>query len=279
MPNVSRPIEGTFRDDTRRIHRSWTLPGVRAQVFLVHGMGEHGGRYESFAERLQRMGCAVHLMDLRGHGGSAGRVLHVERFAQYVLDLEDFVHERGNTPSLPTFLIGHSLGSIIAGHYVLRHPSSVQGLALLASPIGSPRVVPFAKRVFGPPIARLFPTLRVAPTYGPEVLSSDPAVGAAFRQDPLCRDRCTLRFGAETLRAIRAFDRHAADLRVPTLVMHGAADLIAPVAGVRSFFERLGAPDKTLHVFEGAMHELHHEVESLRERFYFHLQEWLERLV
>ncbi len=226
------------RDGTLLLTRRWDPPGNRepwATVLLVHGLGEHSGRWESVGERLAAAGLAVRSFDLRGHGASSGRRAHVERFDEHLEDVEDrlaavLVDWQGGD-SGPVVLYGHSLGGLIAADYLLsaRRPPAA---AVLSAPALGDRVRP-ALRKATPLLSRAVPRLELANPFSPDDLSRDPGVAAAYRADPLVSHRTTARLGAEIFAAADRVNGAVAagqTLPCPTLVIHGTADPIVPPA-------------------------------------------------
>ena len=198
-------LEDSFpaRDGTRLFERCWRPGGgPRAEVLLVHGFIEHGGRYAPTAEALARRGYAVSVMDLRGHGKSAGPRCWIRGFDEYVNDLDCFfarVVRRGE--GKPVFVLGHSLGGLIALRWCIGCRREPSGL-ILSGPVlqVGHRLFPWLRH-----LARLgsilFPRLRWA-RMGGRNISRDAAIVAEFRDDPLVfHGRFPVRSGAEILRA------------------------------------------------------------------------------
>lgn len=225
-------------------------------VLLVHGLSEHSGRYEQVGEWLSEAGLAVHAYDHRGFGGSGGRRGDVRRWSQLLDDLESRLGAV-RRPGLPLVLIGHSMGGLICAEYAESDRPQPDLLVLLAPGLasGHPRWMRWLAAVAG----RVAPWVSVSGGDDFSVLSRDPAVGDAFRADPLVVNRQTTRFGREAFAAQRRAQAAVNRIRVPTLVLHGKADWLVPPAAS----EPLGRlPNVDRRVYAGLRHELHNEPEG-----------------
>jgi alpha-beta hydrolase superfamily lysophospholipase len=240
----------------------WRPEGTpRAVLAIVHGFGEHSGRYSGLVEYLVSRGYAVHGFDLRGHGRSPGQRGHVNSWAEYREDVRAFLghvarHEPGQSP----FLLGHSLGSIIALDYVLRHPDGLRGLVLsgmAVDPVGAatPLLVATARL-----LSRLWPSFALEMKLEKSALSRLPEVVSAYIADPLVHGKGSARWGTETLDAIEWVKVHASELQLPLLVIHGEGDRINSVAGARRIHEAARSASKRLLLVPGGHHEPHNDV-------------------
>src|SRR5919108_3505222 len=203
-----QPTRGELigRRSLRLAYWTW-LPdeAPRATAALVHGIGEHTGRYVHVAEALAQRGYAVYGVDHRGHGASEGARAYVDRFDDFVEDLHLVLLEAKRAHAgLSAFMLGHSMGGLIALRYALQHQEELAGLVLsgVALQFGE-SVSPLVRRS-ARVIAALAPRLPISRGYarGESVLSRDPAVQARFDADPLCfHGRYCARTGFELLKA------------------------------------------------------------------------------
>lgn len=241
-------------DGTRLLLRSWLEPpDRRASLLLIHGLGEHSGRYEHVGAHFASAGLAVSALDLRGFGGSGGRRAFVASFAEYLEDLELPVEEMLGSPQ-PTILYGHSLGGLVALTYALWGRRAPDLLVLSAPTLDA--AVPGWKRVAARVLGRLAPAAALPNDISGDQLSSDPAVGEAYFADPLVVTRTTARLGAEWLKAMAKARAALAHLTVPTLVIHGSDDTLVPP----TISEALAAvPGVHRVVLSGLRHECHNE--------------------
>lgn len=274
MPHHEDRFEG---HDGLSLYRQCWLPENEstAVVILIHGFIEHSGRYAPTADALNRAGYAVYAMDLRGHGKSDGDRAWVRSFDEFVDDLDVLVESvRRREPGKPWFLFGHSMGASIAAHFVLERQPEPNGLVLSAPAVRVGKgVFPILRRLTWL-IGRVFPRLKIV-AMGSGRLSRDPAVVAAFRDDPLVfHGRFPVRIGSEILTAGQQLYVRAEQIRSPLLVMQGTGDRVVDPKGSRQFFARAGSADKTEKLYEGLYHDLFHEPEQ--EQVTADLIEWLK---
>ena len=269
--------EGTFVafDGTTIFHQAW-LPAEppRAVVLLVHGLGEHSGRYGHVADTLVAAGYAVHALDHRGHGRSGGKRAFVKHYDELLRDLHQFrqLVERQH-PDVPLVILGHSMGGNIAMGYTLGNQDGIAALVLSgpALKIGDD-FSPVQLTVLGA-IARVLPGLRPQ-GLSADAISRDPAVVRAYLDDPLVYSgKISAGLGAALIGAMRSFPDRYAELRLPILVLHGTADQLADVAGSRELESKALSADLTAHYYEGLYHEVFNEPE--RERVLADLTSWL----
>ncbi len=252
--------------------RTWEPVGApRAVVYVVHGLGEHSGRYERLAGRFTDEGFAVSALDLRGHGRSGGHRGDT-RFDAAVADIDELVAAGASRwPGAPAFVYGHSLGALLTVRWLMGSPSRpVAGAVISAiglhSALREQKGKVRAARVLG----RVVPRARVKSGIDAATLSRDPEVVAAYRADPLVHDAASLGFGLDALDAIEAILAGPAPT-VPLLLIHGSEDALAYVSGARELAERWPVE---LKVYDGVFHELQHEPEQ--ERVFADVLAWMD---
>lgn len=259
------------------LHRHSWLPDEEpaAVLAVVHGYGEHGGRYRYLADAMVPRGYAIHVFDLRGHGRSPGVRGHIERFSQYVHDARLFADTvAAEQPGAPLFLLGHSLGGLIATACAEARAGGLAGL-ILSSPFLRLRLpVSGAKRAAAKVLSLIAPARDIGNSIPAEELSHEPEVVAAYTSDPLNHHVATARWAAEVLAAQSAALSAAGRLRLPLLVLYAGADTIADPAASRELFAAASSADKTLRCYEGYYHELFNEVG--RDAVFADLGAWLE---
>ncbi|HEX7022709.1 MAG TPA: alpha/beta hydrolase [Trueperaceae bacterium] len=266
----------TTADGLTLYTQCWLPDEAKALVVLVHGFGEHSGRYVRVAESLMERGYAVCAFDQRGHGRSEGERANLRVFRELVTDLTRFVERMRETyPGIPRFVLGHSVGALVALQFALEQPDKLDGLVVSASYIENAVEVPRLLAKLARPIGRMLPSLPVQ-TFDPKGLSRDPAVVRAYQNDPLVyHGKVKARMGAELLGAGPYVMTHASDITLPVLVLHGSADRVAAAQGSRDLAEMLASDDKTLIVYDGLYHEILNEPEQ--GKVLQDIAEWLDR--
>jgi len=255
---------------TRRWHPATPHGGG---VYLLHGLGEHGGRYDELARWLCARGWTVASHDHLGHGESGGErgVLDVaDRLARDAAErLEAFTREIGTPP----VLLGHSMGGAVAADLVATRGLAVQGLVLsspaLAVRMGGPM------RMLASLLTRFAPDLALGNGLDPERLSGDPRAVAAYRSDPAVHDRISPRLVTWIVRAGAQARAAASTVKVPVLLLVAGDDAMVDPAGSLAFARALPAGRGTLQVFDGLQHELFNEQPEARSRVLDALAEWL----
>lgn len=246
-------------DGTRLLVRHWApTADPWLSMLVVHGVGEHSGRYERTGGLLAEAGVDVRAFDLRGHGGSGGRRGDIDSWSDYLDDIELMLRGvRSGAAGRPVVLLGHSMGGLLCTDYVVSGRASPDLLVLSAPALddGLPRW----QHAVGPVIARVTPRLAFKHAWGPEALSRDPEVGRLARLDPGCPQSATVRLGAFSF-AAQARVRSSVDrVRLPTLVFHGGDDRLVPTRATEPFRE---VPGVTRRVYAGLRHETLNEPEG-----------------
>lgn len=231
-----------------------------AVVCLIHGLGEHSGRYEHLARRFTDAGFAVFALDQRGHGHSGGTRgdLTVDKA---VSDIADLVADaKTEFPGLPLFLYGHSLGALMTLTYVVRRHPAVNGVIASAPALDSELREQKVKFFMANLLGGVVPGVAIPTGLDPNGVSRDPAVVAAYTSDPLVHDKGSLGLAKSTFQAmdaIMAIDSFPA----PLLIIHGTADILTVPEASKRFSDQVSG-DVTLIEYEGMYHEPHNEPEQ-----------------
>jgi len=255
----------------------WPLPEGsprRGTVLLVHGLGEHAGRYGHVAQHLNAWGFAVRAYDQYGHGrssGPRGGLNHDSRLLDDLADLVDATRKR-MAPGEPLVLLGHSLGGLVAARFVSLHLRPVDAL-VLSSPALDTGLSGFQKLLLAT-LPRLAPNLRVGNGLDVQALSHDPAVVAAYQADPLCHDRISARLGRFIAEAGPATLARAPHWSVPTLLLWAGADRLVRPAGSAAFAAAAPSAVVQSQCFAGLYHELFNERDAAP--VFAVLRQWLD---
>ena len=231
--------------------REWPHDRPRYLVVMVHGYGEHIGRYEYVADALVRHGAAVYGLDHAGHGKSAGDRVLVEDFEDVVTDVHAVERRaRADHPGVPIVVIGHSMGGMIAARYGQRYGEGLAALVLSGPVIGGWEVIPALLALDELPDIPI----------DPATLSRDPAVGRAYAEDPLVWHGPFKRPTLEAFAAALTRIGNEGTLgELPTLWIHGEADQLVPIAGSRAGIDAIRGSDLTERIYPEARHEVFNE--------------------
>ena len=270
--------EGFFKGvrDAQIYYQAW-LPasGPKAVLIVVHGLGEHSGRYANVVNQVVPLGYAVYGLDHLGHGRSEGTRVYVDSFSDYTKTLDTFVSMvKEWQPGKPCFMLGHSMGGLITSTYLLDHQERLDG-AILSGP---------AVKV-GDSVSKLTITLgQILSTVVPKAglvqleataVSRDPAVVEAYLTDPLVHTgKTTARLAAELVKSMQRVTAQSAEIDLPLLLLQGGKDTLVDPSGAQMLYDTVSSPDKTLHVYPELYHEVHNEPE--KAQVLSDLTAWLE---
>ncbi|WP_426173579.1 lysophospholipase [Massilia sp. TWR1-2-2] len=261
-------------DGTRLFVTDYLLPAsqARGSVVLMHGLGEHGGRYRHLAGFFNECGLSVRCYDHRGHGRSQGKRGDVINGNPMLQDAEIIIDDFAARFAQPPFLFGHSMGGLFAAHFALAHKSPLRGL-ILSSPALALRVSSLDLKMLAV-LEKLAPTLAVPSGLKTAFLSHDAKIAAAYKADPLVHGRISARLLRSMLFSAEYCALHAAALAIPTLMLVAGDDRLVDPAGSRRFFAKLPPGLAQMHVYDAMYHEIFNEVDTTRP--FADLKGWLE---
>ena len=286
--HLTKSCEGTFSgaNGLKLFYQSWypeataisgesstppTGPAVRGVLAIVHGLGEHSGRYGSVIKALNAAGYAVFGFDNQGHGRSEGQRGHINRWQDYRGNTQSFLQlVRQHEPDAPLFLMGHSLGGLIVLEYVLRSAelSAFQSLNICGMVVSAPAIQPTSgtaspiRILLARLLSGLFPRFTLKMGLKKCGLSRSQDIVEAMAEDPLAHPYVTLRWGSETLDTIEWVKANVEQLDSPILLIHGDADPIIAPAGSRRIFQQMQSSEKTLKLYAGSYHEPHNDLDA-----------------
>jgi len=251
----------------------------RTKLVIVHGIGEHSGRYNNVVDVLLPQGISVWALDLRGHGRSEGKKGHIASFEEYTSDVLSLVNiaRKSKEEDVKCFMLGHSMGGLITLYFALRYPELIDGMIVSSPALGLAVRVPFIKVILGRLMSFLFPSFTMGNGLNVGMLSHDEGMVRAYVEDPLVHDRVSARWFTEILNAMEYVNSLATSLKIPILMQLAQDDRLTDPLVAEEFFERLTVRDKTLLVYEGLYHEIYNEQEVLRRKPLEDLRAWLEK--
>jgi len=245
----------------------------KAIVCLVHGLGEHSGRYSLVAEHLTGAGFVLLTFDLRGHGKSDGTRGHIPSNDVILDQIDHLIKEaRRRYPDLPSFLYGHSLGGIIVLFYTLKRQPELAGVIATSPGLRTSLEAQTLKVSAAKILASIFPAYCMPTGLKAEDISHDPAVVQKYLNDPLVHDQASFAMAKNTFSAIQWTFEHANEFKPPLLLMHGSDDKIAFARGSDEFANLVHC-DCTLKIWDGFYHETHNEPE--KDQVLDYVNSWL----
>jgi alpha-beta hydrolase superfamily lysophospholipase len=263
----------------KRFQHQW-LPKVDhpwASVTLVHGFGDHGGRFEGMGTSLASLGLAVSVTDLVGHGRSPGKQGCIASYDELLDDVEQSIaHSQASFPHLPHFLFGQSMGGNLVLNLAIRRPdtmSDVRGI-IAGSPMLRAGTMPKQHIMdAGRWLAEKIPNWRIKAPMAVEKLSSDRRAQDAYLMDRWVHRNMSLRLAANLIDSGQWALENACDLKTPTLISHGLDDTLTSPEASRQFALASNGMAK-FKGWSGCRHDLHDEVQ--RERFFAYLTHWMK---
>lgn len=275
--NVMTRKDGTIQRDEITLVYTLVMPYVpRAVVLVLHGINDHKGRYALLQDDLAEAGYASFALDQRGFGRSDGKRTDVARYQDYHDDIEAMLAViRETYANERIFLLGHSLGGLIAATFCIDHPDAVDGL-VLSSPAFEVRPLPFFLEILASLFYFLMPTASVSYPGVHDKRSHDPAIANAVAKDPLIVEKATPRFYMQ-FKKMKAYCQQYADhIESPTLILQAGDDVTVCPEGARAVHARLQHPKKKLIWYEGYYHEVFHEM--ARTKVVVDLIQWLDEI-
>ncbi len=276
--NAPRPVVSTLVGAGGAHLRAllWEEPGSEARVVVVHGLGDHAGRYDLLAGAMMSRGFSVLAYDQRGHGASEGRRGHVEDFALFLEDLHLARAEAElRLPGLgPPFLVGHSMGGLVLLRYLQTYRPSTPGAVLSAPWLATAHAVPAWKRLLGRLLLRVAPDVAVREELPPEDLTRDEARRSAYERDPLVHHLITPRLWDQVRTAQSRALEQGVEPTIPTLVLVPGDDRVADSGRTLRWARSLAAPNVRAVELEGRRHEPFNDLG--REEVFALLADWMD---
>lgn len=255
---------------------SWQPDGpMKAALIIAHGLSEHCHRYLPLIEHFVGLGYGVFALDHEGHGRSEGQRGYIRRFSDYVDTLAAYIDTISQDyPQLPRFLIGHSMGGVIATNYLIAHQTKIAGCILSGAALDTSAVISPVQKKLLQLLSFISPKAGLIKLEG-EAVSRDPAVVHAYETDPLVfRGKASARLLAEIIHGAETGLGRASTVTLPLLLLHGSADRLANPQGSIQFHTKASSADKQLRIYDGLYHEIFLEPE--RGDVFADIATWLE---
>ncbi len=241
---------------------------------MLHGHGEHSGRYHGFAAAMSARGYSTYAVDWRGHGLSEGQRGHAGSFDDLTGDARLFVEEvRRAQAGDEVVPLGHSVGGSILLSAIVRGEVQPQRFAVSSPALRVRAQVPRWKLAAAGALSRLAPKVALATDLETNAISRDPAIVAAYEKDPLVHSRMSVRFYAEWGAANAEIMTRAGEIKVPFFASHGTDDRIIDPGGTEEFYKRTSVPGSVLKLYAGSYHEPFNDLD--RERVFTDLATWV----
>ncbi len=252
----------------------WPAPSPKAVIALVHGQGEHVGRYDHMAHWYNQHGIAVLGFDQQGYGRSEGKRGHASSLDDLLDDIGLLLEKaREEYPDLPLFLYGHSMGGGLCLNYVTRRDPDLAGLIITGPWIRLAFEAPAFKVVAGRFLKSFLPTLTLPTGLVAHFISHDEEIVKAYLHDPLVHNKLSAAAGIALLDGAKWLDNWSGSFRVPVLLQHGGDDKITSATATKRFSERAGG-DVTFREWPELYHEIHNEKE--KEQVFVYTLQWME---
>jgi acylglycerol lipase len=270
-------IEGNFKGarNANIYYQAWLPDGDAKGVLLVtHGLGEHSGRYMNVVDHFVPLGYAVYGFDLVGHGKSEGAREVVERFTDYTDTLAIYYGMvKDWQAASPIFLLGHSMGGLIAPYYLLDHQADFKGAVISAPLVKVSDDTSQLTIIMGKILSTLLPRMGLL-ALDANSISRDPEVVKAYVNDPLVfHGKTPARLAAELLKAMLHVMAEADRITLPFIVVQGSEDKLVDPSGSQMLYDKASSIDKTIKIYQGLYHEVFNEPE--RNRVLKDVEVWL----
>ena len=256
-PNSAVLTEGFINsaDGTRLAYRAWPVSGASITFAVIHGLGEHSGRYERFARGMAEFQMATYAIDLRGHGKSAGQRGHIDAWSQWTDDAAALIKQVEAQASGEVVPLGHSFGGVAMLSTMLAGKAPNAKRFIVSSPALKLKVkVPAWKASLAGILSSVAPKLAMNNDVDAGTVSRIPEIVDAYRTDPLVHGKISTRLYVEWLRAATDVLDRAKAIKVPFLILAGTDDRLIDPAGSRELHQRAPVMSE-LRMLDGRYHE------------------------
>ena len=249
-------------DDINLYVQFYPVEKSNISILLIHGLGEHSGRYSHVIKKFNNNNISVYTFDVRGHGKSEGKRGHINNFKKLLNDSEElFINIRKENLDVPIVMFGHSLGGCIALNYLCENQSKEINLAIISSPwlktvLEPPKFILYIQKI----LVGLFPSLTLNNRLNPYDLSKDTDIVKKYIEDPLVHNRISLKMFSEVNKAITQIENDSKKINIPILFVHGKKDKIISFKGTENISNKINKSKFIL--YESIFHEPHNDLEK-----------------
>lgn len=270
---AANPVEHRLNaaDGTSLFAMDWHLPDAKGGIILMHGLGEHCGRYAHVARFFNECGWSVRAYDHRGHGRSGGPRGDIPDSDAMLRDAAVVISDFGHRFDGPPLLLGHSMGGLFAARFAAAGLAPLRGLILSSPALAVP--LSGVQGLLLKALRTVAPGLGIPNGLQTRYLSHDPAVVAAYEKDALVHPKISARLLTGMLEAGSVARQQAAALRIPTLLLVAGDDHLVDASGSEVFYSRLSPGVGTLHRYADYYHEIFNEVGAAQ--VFADLRNWL----
>ena len=259
--------ESTFEgfSGTQLYYQKWEPEEKsKAILIIIHGIGEHSGRYMNIVNYFTPLDITIYSFDNRGHGRSPGKRGHILNWEEFREDVKCFIEMIQEFDGhLPVFLMGHSLGGLIVLNYALHYPQGIKAI-IASGPVLVPPSISHFLLFLSRALSKILPSFSVDTKLNVHAISRDPEVVRAYQEDPLVHSKASARLGTEFTRTMNWTFQHAEEFSLPLMIVHGGSDQLVPVTGSYEFYKRMTSEDREIHIYEGGFHEPHNDIDRIK---------------
>ncbi len=260
--------------DYNLFYKSWLVEKPKAVIQILHGFCEHSRRYSNLIDHLVKENFAVFIHDHKGHGKSEGTRNHITTLNTFVEDAHILTEQiLKKYPNIPLFLIGHSMGSLVAQRYAIKYQRDLQGLILSGSGTSTPKF-PKILEIFAKIMVKIIPKLKGDAGIDPENISSDPESVEDYKTDPLIDYKTgTIGMGIAVINHYSEIKEEIGKIQIPVLMQRGSDDVM--IIGEKELFEDLKTKDKEFIIYENAKHEIYTEIKEIKMKAFNDVTQWI----
>lgn len=265
-------------DDTELYYVKDVPEKAKAIVVIVHGFAEHLARYEYLTEKLIENNYGVYRFDNRGHGNTKSEKGYIKKYDEFIKDADTIVNlAKKENPSVPIFMLGHSMGGFIAATYGIIHPDKLKGQILSgAATTITPEVRGF-KGTLLKGLNKIVPKLKIKNPIS-NTLCKNETVVEKYISDPLVLKEASLNLYVEFLiKGVNWLNNNMSNYNYPCLILHGSDDRIVPKEASENFYNKISSIDKKITVFEGFYHEIMNE--KYKDQVIGEINAWLDERI